>query len=57
MSSELLQLVEAQSQPHEQETNNLIKALILRYENVKGIYGYRLMKLAGIQSVIRRKKK
>ncbi len=63
---------------HEQENENLIKAMIVLYEKVEGIYGYRrltinlrrhtgqlinhkrvyrLMKLAGIQSVIRRKKK
>lgn len=63
---------------HEQENQELIKVMILLYEEVEGIYGYRqltlklrqkthqrvnhkrvyrLMKLAGIQSVIRRKKK
>lgn len=62
----------------EQENQKLIDAMILLYEKVEGIYGYRqltinlrrqtgqlinhkrvyrLMKLAGIQSVIRRKKK
>lgn len=62
----------------EQENQKLISAMILLYEKVEGIYGYRqltinlrrqtrqrinykrvyrLMKLAGIQSVIRRKKK
>ena len=62
----------------EQENQQLIKEMILLYEKVDGIYGYRqltlnlrrqmgnpinhkrvyrLMKLAGIQSVIRRKKK
>jgi putative transposase len=64
--------------PHEQENQQLIEAMILLYEKVDGIYGYRqltlklrrqtgqiinhkrvyrLMKIAGIQSVIRRKKK
>lgn len=64
--------------PSEQENQELIKAMILLYEKVEGIYGYRrlkdnlerqigrtinhkrvhrLMKVAGIQSVIRRKKK
>lgn len=63
--------------PREQENQKLIKDMILLYEKVDGIYGYRrltinlskpekainhkrvyrLMKLAGIQSVIRRKKK
>ncbi len=64
--------------PREQGNQQLIKAMILLYEKVEGIYGYRqltinlrrqtgelinhkrvyrLMKLAGIQSVIRRKKK
>lgn len=64
--------------PHEQENQELINAMILLYEKVEGIYGYRrltinlrkqtdkpinhkrvyrLMKLAGIQSVIRRKRK
>ena len=63
---------------HEQENQQLSQAMILLYEKVEGIYGYRqltinlrrqtgqlinhkrvyrLMKLAGIQSVIRRKKK
>jgi transposase InsO family protein len=63
---------------HEQENQQLIKTMILLYEKVEGIYGYRrltinlrrqtdqlinhkrvyrLMKLVGIQSVIRRKKK
>lgn len=62
----------------EQENEQLIKTMILLYEKVDGIYGYRqltlnlrrqtgqminhkrvyrLMKLAGIKSVIRRKKK
>jgi putative transposase len=64
--------------PREQENQQLIKAMILLYDKVEGIYGYRrltdnlrretdqlinhkrvyrLMKLAGIQSVIRRKRK
>ena len=63
--------------PREQENQQLIHAMILLYEKVEGIYGYRrltinlskpekpinhkrvyrLMKLAGIKSVIRRKKK
>jgi len=64
--------------PHEQENQQILKAMILLYEKVDGIYGYRqltinlrrqtgqpinhkrvyrLMKLAGIKSVIRRKKK
>lgn len=63
---------------HEQENKQLIKDMILLYEKVDGIYGYRqltlnlrrqtgqlinhkriyrLMKLVGIQSVTRRKKK
>ena len=63
---------------HEQENQQILKAMILLYEKVDGIYGYRqltinlrrqtgqpinhkrvyrLMKLVGIQSVIRRKKK
>ena len=64
--------------PREQENQQLMQAMLLLYEKVEGIYGYRqltinlrrethqsinpkrvyrLMKLAGIQSVIRRKKK
>lgn len=64
--------------PREQENKRLINAMILLYEKVEGIYGYRqlainlrrqtgqrinhkrvyrLMKLAGIKSVIRVKKK
>lgn len=64
--------------PREQENQQLINAMILLYEKVDGIYGYRqltlnlrrqagkpinhkrvyrLMRIAGIQSVIRRKKK
>jgi putative transposase len=64
--------------PREHENQQLINTMILLYEKVEGIYGYRqltinlrrqtgqpinhkrvyrLMKLAGIQSVIRKKKK
>ncbi|MDD2372264.1 MAG: IS3 family transposase [Syntrophomonadaceae bacterium] len=64
--------------PREQKNQQLIEAIILLYEKVEGIYGYRrltdnlrrqtgqsinhkrvyrLMKLAGIKAVIRRKKK
>lgn len=64
--------------PREQENQQLIEKMILLYEKVEGIYGYRrltdnlrrqtgqlinhkrvyrLMKLAGMQAVIRRKKK
>lgn len=67
-----------QVSPREQVNKKLIDAMILLYEKVEGIYGYRqltlnlkrqtnqainhkrvyrLMKIAGIQSVIRRKKK
>ena len=67
-----------QASPREQENEQLTKTMILLYERVEGIYGYRqltlhlrrqtnqrinhkriyrLMKVAGIQSVIRRKKK
>jgi transposase InsO family protein len=67
-----------ETSPNEQENHQLIKDMIILYEKVEGIYGYRrltdslrqktgqlinhkrvyrLMRLAGIQSVIRRKKK
>lgn len=70
--------IKRQISPREQVNKELIEAMILLYEKVEGIYGYRrltlnlrsqtnqainhkrvyrLMKIAGIQSVIRKKKK